>query len=218
MKYFIISNSNELSEIGNYPQVEQIEGFNYYSSKGYLNVSWKELPSFSPDYSVKIHGWAKPTNLLHSLSGVSGLTVDSKLKNILGEFNLPEHRFFAIDVFYKKKRLDYYWFHFTNSFLEYIDLDKSEFEKIRNQNFEPVENLKVKSLSELNDNKRKLTFEFSIREKVIALKPNFPNFDIISMRGVKPIFLVSERLKTEIENNQITGCHFSEYKRMILTN
>ncbi len=215
MRYYTIFKSNELNVIGEYPQVQKIEDYNLSLPNSYHNVFWDKFPDFEPNYEIKIKDKATPTNLLHSLSGFVGLTVDEKLKTLLERFNLPPTQFYPIEVLYKNEYLRYYWFHFVNSFLDYIDFEKTTFERFQKSKFKILEEFKVSSMEEFHRLKKELNFEKGIRLKKLVLTNSFPNYDVINLRNITPLTLVSEKLKKELEKSDFNGFEFSEYKPLI---
>lgn len=217
MKYYSIGTSDDLSIIGAYPQVLKEDNYNLSLQNSYWNVSWNKIPDFIPDYRIKLNELAKPTNLLNSLSGFYGVTVDKKLKHILRAFNLPEHKFYPIVVKKDSQILDYYWFHFVNSLIPYIDFQNTLFEKHRKSPFKIIEELNITSINELHQIESELNFEQGIRLKYLKLKDNFPKFDVISLWNLTPLILVSEKLKKTMEKSGITGVTFLEYKQLVIT-
>ncbi|RAV97588.1 hypothetical protein DQQ10_27625 [Pseudochryseolinea flava] len=143
-----------------------------------------------PKYDIQIKHKAKPTNLLSSLSGFYGLTIDDKFKDILQRFNLPPHQFYPVNVTHRKVQLSYYWFHFVNSFLDYIDFTSSVFETFTLTPFNILNEFKVSSIKQLHALEREANFEKSIRPRALVLKENFPGYDIISLSNVAPLTLV----------------------------
>ncbi|MCU0420647.1 MAG: hypothetical protein MUC38_13420 [Cyclobacteriaceae bacterium] len=215
MKYYTIGFTDELSIIGAYPQVTKEDGYNLSSFDSYWNVSWDKIPDFAPSYHVKINDNAKPTNLLRGLSGFYGFTVDLALKSLLIKFNLPPSKFYPIHVTYHGKNLEYYWFHFVNSLLDYIDYNGTTFELFEKSPFKLLRKINVSSVTELHELQEGLTFERGIRLKVLTLKNDFPKYDIISLWNITPLFLVSESLKTALEESGLNGFTFREYEPLL---
>jgi hypothetical protein len=216
MKYYTIETSDDISVIGAYPQVVKEENYNLSSPISYWNVSWDKIPDFTPDYRIKLNDAAKPTSLLNTLSGFYGLTVDKYLKNILERFNLPEHNFYPIEVRKDNQALDYYWFHFVDSLIPFIDFKNTLFEKYRKFPLKVMEELRFTSINELHKIESRLNFEQGIRIKDLKVNNNFPKFDVISLWNLTPHILISENLKKTIENIGFTGLTFLEYKALTI--
>ena len=215
MKYYSIGITEDLNLIGSYPQIEKEDDYNLSLSNSYWNVTWERSPDFIPNYKIRINDKAKITNLLSNLSGFYGLTVDENLKNLLLKFNLPQHQFYPINVRYLNKYLNYFWFHFINSLLNYVDFQNSIFELFKKSPYKILEELVFSSLIELQNKVKGLGFEYSIRLKNLKLNDNFPQYDVISLWGITPLILVSENLKMELEKSDLNGFVFNEYKPLI---
>lgn len=215
MKYYTFFNTDELDIIGEYPQIQKSENYNLSSFDSYYNVFWNKFPEFEPSYSIEIKEKALQTNLLYSLTGFQGLTIDGELRKIFSEFKLSPHRFYPIEVVHHNKQLNYYWFHFIDSFINYIDFEKSTFELFQKWPYTVLKEFKVLSVNELHKLEGELNFEKEIQIKKLVLLENFPNYDIISLRNITPLILVSEDLKKSLEMSKLKGFDFKEYKLLI---
>lgn len=214
MKYFTLNNSTEIQEIGAYPQIEKSENYDYATTNCFWNVKWDQIPDFTPSYEAKLSEGAIATNLLEKLPGFYGLCIDQKLKCLIEGMNLPSHNFFGIDIFQDNTPLDYYWFHFTQSLIPFVDFKNTVFEIFRKNQFSVIKEFSVLSIDELMEQKNQLNFEKGIKVKCIKLKSDFPMYDIISLWGITPIILISERLKLSMENHSITGFETSHFERL----
>lgn len=211
MKYYTLGISDEINVIGEYPQIEKAIDYNLSNSDSYWNVSWNKTPDFSPVYKIKIKDRAIATNLLNNLSGFYGLSVDENLKRLLKKFNLPKHHFYPIEVSCLNQRINYYWFHFVDSLLDCVDFNNTTFDFFKKSPFIIINEFQFLSFDELRNKESELNFEYGIRLKKLVLKSDFPQFDIISLWGITPIFLVSEKLKIELEKSGLTGFMFNEF-------
>ncbi|MDN3673867.1 hypothetical protein QWY99_12480 [Flavobacterium branchiarum] len=216
MKFYTFFNTDELNTIGDYPQIEKSENYNLSSPDSYWNVPWNQFPNFKPLYSIKIRDKALNTNFLHSLPGFKGLTIDDNLKNIIEKFNLPPHQFYKIEVVHRNQELKYHWFHFIESLLGYIDFEKTTFELFQKWPLTVLKEIKVSSIEELHKLEVELNFEKEILIKKIALLDTFPNYDIISLNNITPLILVSEKLKKTLEESELKGFEFKEYKQLVM--
>lgn len=203
-----------MDEIGVYPQVEKSDRYDYSLPSCFWNVKWDEKPEIVPTYEANLAPNAIATNLLDKLPGFYGLCVDAKLKKIIEGQNLSSYDFFSVDIFNSGRRMDYYWFHFTESLIPYVDFEQTVFERFRKNQFSILKEFKVNGLEELKREMQELTFEFGIRVKTIKLVRTFPNYDIISLWGIMPIFLISERLKMKLEEMEVTGIELVEFDKL----
>ncbi len=119
MEYYTINNSDNLKEIGFYPQTDFYKGYNPVLANSIWQVKPDEFPDFKLNYELELNKNAIPTNYLDGTSSPPGIIVDNKLKSIFEKFSLPPHHFYPIKVYHVGKLLDYYCFHFIiNDFLE----------------------------------------------------------------------------------------------------
>lgn len=216
MKYYTFFNTDELNVIGEYPQIEKSEKYNLSSPYSYWNVFWNKFPEFEPIYSVKIRNNAVATNLLHSLPGFKGLTIDDELKDLLCKFKLPPHRFYPVEVVHHNKQLKYYWFHFIDSFINYVDFEKTTFELFQKWPFTILKEFNVSSVDQLHKLEGELNFEKDIQIKKLVLLDTFPKYDILSLGNITPLILISEELKKTLEESKLQGFGFKEYKQLII--
>ena len=124
--FYSIGRSDDLKEIGYYPQADLRPGYNPRQN-GHFMVKHYEFPDFIPNLELDLHPKANATNYLDSTAGLtSGFIIDAKFKEILSSFKLPRHHFYPIKVYKDDKLLDYYWFHYiVDDFWQYLDKDKS---------------------------------------------------------------------------------------------
>lgn len=131
MKYYLLSWSVNKKEIGYYPQTI---GNEFIDENGELplyskgNITNEEFPSDLTNFNFEIHKKAKLTDVVDA-SNISarGLLVSEKVKNIMSEFNILNHKFYSASVLFKGKEYSYYWLHIVNTSLEGIDFLNSNF-------------------------------------------------------------------------------------------
>ncbi|KKM62567.1 hypothetical protein LCGC14_1520310, partial [marine sediment metagenome] len=196
MLYFKIFNSDNLDEIGHYPQTKLKAGYNPSLPESHWQVKSNEFPDFIPNYELELHEKAVPTNLIDPASGSFGLVVDSKLKTLFQEFNLPPHHFYPIKIYQKSKLLDYYWMHFIISdFWENIDMDKSTLRIQSNTSKDIYIILPV--LSKEYVEKLSLyylhKYEYTLFADKLYFKDSFQIYDIIDIEFLEYTPLISAR-------------------------
>ncbi len=209
MKYFGISHADRIDEIGFYPQTNFISGQDSLQS----NASDQETPLINGH--IEINHNAIPTNFLDRSSITKGIIVDSKLKGIIENHNLPPHKFQPIKTTYHGKELEYYWFTFVSNTRRYIDFSRSKFKIIAISNFKELGELELTSIEFKNSISNGLSFEHSIVIKSIYLNGNFPQYDIIDLDKITPGIFVSDRLLSNLKEAGMTGFVASEYKPII---
>lgn len=215
MKYFIINNTDNLMEIGHYPQIIKRPGYNPAVPNGYWNVRWDKKPNFMPNYESEIHTKAKATNFLEKSSGLYGFIIDEQFKVILTKHHLPDSNFYPVKVFHNENLLNYYWFHFINSSIEFIDFKSSIMEIFNTTPFKIIEEINIESINQINEISQSLSFEKGIRIKELVFRSNFPFYDVISLWNFAPIILISEKLKNALEGAEMTGYELKIYDKLI---
>lgn len=80
-------------------------GYDYASPNSVHKLPYDALPDFEPDFNtVIIHGHAKLTDLLSSAPIINtGYLVSPRLRELLGRFMLPPHRFYPVPMTHRGK-------------------------------------------------------------------------------------------------------------------
>lgn len=211
--FFKVFNSGNLNEIGHYPQTSLKEGYNPNLPDSIWNVKYDEFPNFILNYELELHKNAIPTNYIEGISN-SGMIVDFKLKTILEKANLPEHKFYPIKVYQNGKQIEYYYFHYINNFLEFIDKDSSTLRvenSINKKNYVILPFLTDSSLNTLI-NYYLMNFEYSLTLNKVVLKDDFPNYDLFSNRPFSTDTIISKSLKKVLDENDIRGLDYKLIK------
>jgi hypothetical protein len=217
MKYYTISHSSELKDIGYYPQTEINPGYNPTLPKSAYNFPRNTFPNYLPSVELKLNDKAISTNLIDKSTILSfGIVVDKEFKQLLETFNLPPHRFYPIQVFHKNNLLDYYWMCYIVDSFEYIDKKKSILGIYHFSSFElkktiPFPSNKIK-LIKYKESKDILMFH------KIYFNENFPNYDLInfsSREGQYLPCLFSERLLRELQKRNLTGITYRQFEKII---
>src|SRR6516225_6170218 len=128
-EYYYINNTNEKDVVGYYPQTTLTDDSwiccGVLSDKRILHERFAEG---TPELVFKMASKAKYTDLLAKDPLYFGLIVSERMKHILDEYNLPNHRYYSVLAQQGKKTKQYYWLHMVFELFDYIDLDKSELE------------------------------------------------------------------------------------------
>jgi hypothetical protein len=137
MEYYILSNATEEKIIGKkYPQCKGMPSGLGLTSKWFeqpnsmTKLTNDEFPNFEPELIFELEEKAILTDVV-SPSNISakGMLVNEKVKNILSNFTLMEHKYYPATLIHKEQKLNYYWLHFVKKDLIGLDLDKSIFYK-----------------------------------------------------------------------------------------
>ncbi|MFK8264874.1 hypothetical protein [Capnocytophaga cynodegmi] len=130
------------------------------------------------------------------------------MKSIISNSHLSSHKFYSFVLLKNKVQIDnYYWFNFYDDIFQYIDMEKSKF---RMKRMDVVEEFSFTSKDFfLSKNKETFEdFEKSLKITKIHLLETFPKYDIFAFEGIT---LISERLLSALQENNITGYEVSEY-------
>lgn len=161
--------------------------------------------------------WEWKLNDVHGFYGVGsimqGWFISEKFKNVLTRFEIAKpFKFYPSKLLYKGVKLDYYVMQIAGHFTENINLDKSEFfyaeqDEKYNYTFNAPFTDKIIDKDDYIEKSRKQNWQISIYLKKMV----FDRFiDLIFLSGLRNQYLVSERLRTAIEEAGITGLEFSE--------
>ncbi|MCA6368459.1 MAG: hypothetical protein IM618_15630 [Cytophagales bacterium] len=206
MKYFGINWTDDINQIGFYPQTSINSGTDIF--KNQLN----ETEVFPQKGLIEINSKAKPTNFLDKSPISKGIIIDKKFLEILERHKLPPYRLHPIKTIYQNRQLEYYWFLFTSNTQRYIDFNQSKVKIITISTFREIGEFELTSIEFKNKIASALTFEHSLVIKSIYLKETFPQYDIIDLDKVTPGVFISERLNDELNTQGMTGFVSSEYK------
>lgn len=213
MEYYILE---ALSESHNGVSIlEKDRGFIFMeNTQG--DLGYHEFPNFEPIFSgLHLSEHTLPPDFIFSVGsyGGRGFLMSEKAMNILKEFKLPEHRFYKIPEYSKDgKTYTYFWLQLLigNNNFDFIDYNKSTFTKsdFWGDNPETIifrnSDLLVEAFENLDELEEKLiedTICFS--EKFKSTDPDL--FYIYNIFDDE--FIISERLKKALEENQISGLH-----------
>jgi len=210
-----------------YPQIQKLKP-GYDDKKpnsiySYLKKSINGFPDEAPDLDGFImHGYAKPTDFVSNAITSSGFFIDQKVKSIFEKYNLPPHRFYLAKVIYKKKLLDdYFWCHTISNFTNLIDYPNSSFFIYKHYRLDDGD-IKINSLDDYFEKKKQLQqdnpgINITIWIKRICLYPSFFNkkLDLFKIGLFDTNFYISEALKDNLIQNNITGCEIEPTDRII---
>ena len=217
MKFFELKRTYKIGDIP-IPSMngETVNGFEEFFRNGCTTKSfYKNNPSFNyltpmyrgenkvePDIIADYHAWVGKEPRRGYFRPVS-----KKLKELLSNFNLGEHRFYPAQVLLKGDLHPYYVFHLLyNSFTEYIDFSETVFNNLnsfKKLDAGKLERMKFDSFEEMQAYSD-LNWNYNWNYDRLVLKSNFRELDYCYMLNIDGD-LISERLKEKIEQDGITG-------------
>ncbi|MHC9089043.1 imm11 family protein [Tenacibaculum sp. IMCC1] len=217
MKYYSIRHSLNKKETGNYQQVEEAQhNCNVWDDPLFIDYDqnfFKKL-DFSPITSNAIlKKGSKLTDFISApiMGFTKKLLVSGKLKQILESSRKSGMQFFKSPVYYKNKLINDYW---VLNMYE-INMDMIDFKKsviFKTNYFDNLMELDVKNVFEFKKYKEEIEKEgypngISIEKIKIRADKIMDFFALLDVEGgVK--YMVSEKLKKEIETAQCTGIEF----------
>lgn len=208
MQYFRMTYSTG-KEIGrDFPQLHCLTQF--YAHQ----LSAWEFPSFMPKLEFELNKTAKLTDVLSNaaISGY-GFIVNDKVKDVFLKFNLMSHKFYDVKVMLPKtgEVLQYHYLHPCNPDLSrLIDYEKSVFYETKWTFREYI--IKLKSYDHYKELKaldKKAMFGVDLDEIYVTTKFD-KSLDLFAFLPFANSTYVTERLKDELQKNDIKGLTFEE--------
>lgn len=218
MKFYVIRNSGNKKIIGHYPQVKGVHhNCHVWNEPKFIDRIDFEKIDFEPITSNAIlFDSSKTTDLINvpSIGFTLKLLISGKLKNILEKYTNDKGLFFQAPIIYKNELVYDYFIVFPYKFeFDYIDFQNSTFvlKKSKTDGGTYQQNVNVSTFEDFKyilSNKKELGYvQFYIDR--IKLKSNI-NDEFFVLRhvqgGIK--YIVSEKLKKEIEDAGCTGIEF----------
>ncbi|MER3329231.1 MAG: hypothetical protein RIF34_06590 [Candidatus Kapaibacterium sp.] len=212
MKYFKLTNSTNLKEVGYFIQTRGLpNGYTYKwfeqeNSMTKLNIF--ELPNFIPDLIWELEDNAKLTDII-SASNIrgKGFLMNKKAKELFVRYNIIEHKFHKSIVIYKGTNYEYFYLQLVKDDLNDIDFNKSLF-CISNFVGKKVKSVSFSSYQEIISLQNNLDFGLIILAE--KLKLNFYFYDLLFFPRVRNEIFISEIMLGHILECNISGLEFSE--------
>ena len=215
-KYWRINYTSNEKEIGPmYPQIQSSKGgfWNVMDSLSvYGQIKYGKSPTISPPFGTLIlEDKAKITDFLSTAQlSHHGFIISEKTKLILDKYKLGKHWFFPVKIKHKNKILDYYVFHTNNSQLHLFNLSKSDFgckPITKGKSF--IERIIVSDKNSFLSQKKRYQNKkgyWSCNPLLLYFnRDNYNSFDIIADRDINIHFYISDRLKRELIEKNISG-------------
>lgn len=217
MKYFAIESSLDEKLMGKIPQVKEFIHHCYVDSEPkFIDKFIFEKIEIQPVLSnVVLYANAKRTDFIDTYGHIgflSGCLISNKFKNILDQFNCYGFQFFETHIIQNNQKIDNYWQSNKYDFpYQYIDFRKT-IVSIKDSITRKIifESIEINNLEDFHKKTHSLEFPKSISISNISFN-KYMNLDFFAFRflengGHKGI--ISERLKNELEKNEISGIEF----------
>ena len=209
MSYFQLAFEDDVHEVGAYPQISEVlASYDTSSSKAFTQLKYDQKPEGQIDLSGFVFdSRAKVTDVLSCwmLFSSEGLFVNEKVKKLLNGFALKNCQYLEA-IIHKGAELYNYQFLFVMHALNLVDFKASTIEAkhIADFRMEPI-SVEIKSSEDFLLQYK----EYYKKERKLAFKRVVLNDEVDLMRlPFNAHIYVSDRLRNEIECQQITGLRF----------
>lgn len=217
MNYYSIKHSLNKKILGHYPQVKKIiHHCDIWETPLFIDKFSFEKINTNPIISNPVlYSTSNLTDLIDvrgDIGFVSKILISGKLKSVL-EKNKPSGlQFFKCFLFKDEIKYDDYWIlNYYDIQYQFLDFEKSEIFITKNI-FNKEYKLEVKNADEFAKKKKEINLlgypNGILIEKIVVNKNNIEDFFILQDVEDGTKYIVSEKLKEEIENAGCTGIEF----------
>jgi hypothetical protein len=216
MKYYFINNSIAIDVLGHYPQVKDIkQNCNIWDEPKFIeHIQFKEIDFIPITANAILNSKSKLTDLIN-VTGIGftrKLLISKKLKIIFEKSRKTGLQFFKSDLIYKNNIIEDYWIlNIYKVDMQFIDYSKSDIYKTE-YTVNKTEKILINTYSEFLNKRNQIHkqgYPSDIFIENFNLNQNVTEdfFAILNvMGGVN--YIVSEKLKKEIEYAGCTGIEF----------
>ena len=194
---------------------EEIE--EYYSFQDYYYAPDETFPPTMPVLrGYKLAGRTKLTDFVsHAVSSL--LLVSPKALSILEKFNLGAYKTIPTEIVKRGVPYEYYFLYIVSGLYKYLKFEEFEFPDVTAKTPQIIQ---FNSISEFQDWRAAtlpISFRFPSPTKIV-LKSGCPtDLDVFRIPAMnRGIYYFSERLKTELEKNNLTGFYFTNPTELII--
>lgn len=209
-KFYSISPAVSTEETGKvYPQVSMPLDYSRGKSNSFDKIISLESPGFNPDFpSFTLNKYALLTDLISGFSIQYGLLVSVDFWNLLKEFNLQKNLRYRIQIDSGSGVIFYNWLHLLNDVIyDKIDFVNSSF--FYTVGFTKKSSLKISSFENYWEVLEELGDFATIKNDFILFK-ELPELDMFVLPYFDGQVYISEKLRSAILKNQITGVEMKE--------
>lgn len=170
---------------------------------------FNELPDFEPKIGdIIVSDTAILTDIISSsfFGMYNGKLLSEKALKVLLTHRLPNHKAYKVNIIHHDKRYTYYWLHIVACDISNkINYEKSSF-YIANTIGKKISDVNVQSYNEYIEVKKKIGVTKSIKPHKLYVIIE-PELDLFHFNTSWYPFIISEELKTEFQNQKITGLY-----------
>lgn len=220
MQYYSLHDAVTKIGRGGYPQVQSFsldEGRKTSDPDFVWNLKAGAIPNFKPYIgTLNLQKGSAVTDFISHVLGTDFIC-NEKARNIIKEHSIGVTDFYDLKIKHKDTFYDNYkLMHSVNNYTDKIDFEKSVFhlQKIENNVKVGEEKFSIANLEEFREYTDKFK-RLNLQERrwvtpiEIRFKENYqPEHDIFIIWGININTYVSEKLKTALEKNKVTGVRF----------
>ncbi len=205
---------NACEQVGVYPQTKSFDSdYDIQAPDSAYHLKSNTIPAFTPNFeTVLLYKKAKLTDLISFFFG-EPLLLHQKVKTILERHTLPRHRFYGTTLVQNQKIIsDYHCFLMESKAINWLDVKQSTFSyRESNPLLKEQKTYKIApaTLDELSEAVKKALLEdlTLVREKIVLDKAVL-DFDLFNLSFLLGPYLLSKRLKENLESNAVSGIEF----------
>ncbi|MDI9862252.1 hypothetical protein [Flectobacillus roseus] len=179
-QFYSLSYSTDKSIIGYYPQTKNNTLSLLYDFSDEARMILRNDTGVNnpiEKFSITVNKRAKLTDVLDNTFLPSGLVISEKLKLLVENLSLPNHRFNEIDVKYENESYRYFWMRYYSDLSEYIDFRSSMFQYV-DLEYKKLEDKLIISKEDCLKIVKQASHVRQLRPSQIRLKSNFPNYEL----------------------------------------
>lgn len=204
--------------MGKLPQVKEVvHNCHVSDNPNFIDrFPFKEIERNPILSNVVLYSKSKQTDLIQTGSigfSFGSLLISDKMKKIMGRFNCFGVQFFATYIIHKDKKIENYWqTHIYGVPYDFIDFKNTDLLlKDRDENRKPIQSYlkRVSNKEEFLNMAETMKYPKMLFLKNISFIEDM-NLDYFFFRNFEgaSLGIVSEKLKSEIEKQKITGLEF----------
>ncbi len=206
--YYILKIASGTEQTGTqFPQCQGMaEGYDYNGVNSYRKLRHDVFRNLKPDLdSFLLQKKAKLTDFVSKTNPYFGFLLNEKVKNIMQNYKLLPYRFYNASI--KEKEMfynDFFLFHFISDLSEFIDYTNTKF--VVTDYIDIVEEFNTSSKSELYSKWKSTSSLYEFKVYQYQFITDFEiEFDLFKVSFTDPKTYISHRLKTALEEANITG-------------
>uniref|UniRef100_A0AB33KYM2 Immunity MXAN-0049 protein domain-containing protein n=1 Tax=Tenacibaculum sp. Pbs-1 TaxID=3238748 RepID=A0AB33KYM2_9FLAO len=218
IKYFSMHNSLNEKIMGKLPQVKEVvHNCHIWDNPDFIDRFPFTKIEINPILSnLDLYAKAKLTDLIENAGmgfSYGSMIISEKLKTILEQFNCFGIQFFSTYIIHKDKKIENYWqTHIYDVPYDFIDFKNTDLLlKDRDENRKPIQSY----LKRVSNKEEFLNMAETMKYPKILFLKNISfiesmNLDYFFLRNFEgaSLGIASEKLKNEIEKQEITGIEF----------